>query len=113
MRAESAYEKRVDEAGWHSAHREVEAKAGLIEAEARRVLAEARRTEAEGRWLDAERKDIEFGVVRKAVCFAMALVISLVVFVHLLLDPTPLPTGGGVGVVALLGWLAKRLGGSH
>jgi hypothetical protein len=112
LRAESAYEKRVEETGWYSAHREAEAKAGLIEAEARRVLAEARCTEAEGRRLEAERKDIEFSVVRKAVYLAMALMISLVVFVHLLLDPTPLPTGGGIGVVALLGWLAKRLSAS-
>jgi hypothetical protein len=111
LRAESAYEKRVDETGWYSARREAEAKAGLIEAEARLVLAEARCTEAEGRRLDAERKDIEFGVVRKAVYLAMALVISLIVFAHLLLDPTSLPSG--VGVVALLGWLAKRLSASN
>lgn len=113
MRSESAYRKRVDETGWHPAHREAEAKTGLIEAEAQRVLAEARRTEAEGRRLDAERVDIEFGVVRKVVYLVVALVISVPVFVHLLLDPT-LPLGGGVGVVALLlGWLARRVSASY
>lgn len=109
MRSESAYKKRVDETDWYPAHREAEARVGLIEAEAQRVLAEARRTEAEGRRLDAERVDIEWSVVLKVVCLFVALVISVPVFVHLLLDPTP-PVGGGAGVVALLlGWLARRV----
>ncbi|HWI95395.1 MAG TPA: hypothetical protein VNS60_04935 [Solirubrobacterales bacterium] len=111
MRSESAYRKRVDETGWYSGHREAEARAGLIEAEARRVLAEAKRAEAEGRRLDAERVDIEWSVVRKIVFLFVALAISVLVFVHLLLDPTP--PGSGAGVVALLlDWLAKRVSAS-
>ena len=112
MRSESAYEKRVDETVWHSEYREAEAKTRLIEAKARRALAEAKRTEAEGRRLEAERVDIEFGVFRKAAYCTTALVICLAVFVHLLLDPAPLPAGGGIGIVALLSWLAKRAGTS-
>jgi hypothetical protein len=109
LRPEGAHEKRVDEANWHSAYREAEAKTRLIEAKAQRVLAEARRTEAEGRRLEAERVDLELGVYRKAAYSIIALGISLVVFVRLLLDPVPLQAGGGIGIVALLGWLAKRM----
>lgn len=112
MRSEGAYEKRADETSWSSAHREAEARTRLIEAKARRALAQARRTDAEGRRLEAERVDFEFGVVRKAIYLAIALLISLVVFVHLLLDPAPLRAGGGISVVALLGWLVKRVSAS-
>lgn len=110
MRSEGAREKRVGEAGWRSVYREAEAKTRLLEAKAQRVLAEARRIEAEGRRLDAERVDLEVGVYRKAAYSIVALAIFLVAFVHLLFDPAPLSTGGGIGIAALLGWLAKRFG---
>jgi hypothetical protein len=111
LRSESAYGKRVDETGWYFARREAEARAGLIEAEARRVLAEAKRTEAEGRRLDAESMDIEWSVVRKAGYFGIALIAALAAFVLFLLDPAPLLASGGVSIVALLTWLAKRASG--
>jgi hypothetical protein len=108
-----SYKERVDEANWYSPHQEAESKIRLIEAEARRALAEARRTEAEGRRLEAERVDIEFGVIRKVVYLAIALVMSLAVFVNLLLDPAALlSASGGISIVALLGWLTKRAGAS-
>jgi hypothetical protein len=110
LRSEGAYEKRVDETGRHFAHPEADAKTRLVEAKAQLVLAEAGRTESEGRLLEAERVDLEVGVYRKAAYSVVALAIFLVALVHLLFDPAPLQAGGEAGFVALLGWLAKRVG---
>jgi len=72
-------------------------------------MAEARRTDAEARRLDAERVELELEAVRRTVYLAVAVVISGVVLVHFLLAPGPW-AARGIGVVALLGWLARRAG---
>lgn len=111
MRSESPYSKRVEKTDWNSARQEAEARTHLIEAEVDHVLAESRCIDAEGRRIEVERQGLEFRIFRKAVYFGIGLGISLVAFVYLLLNPTP-PVDGGAGIVALLGWLAKRVGGS-
>jgi hypothetical protein len=72
-------------------------------------MAEARRTDAEARRLDAERVELELEAVRRTIYLVVAVVISAVVLVYFLLEPGRV-AAGGVGVVALLGWLAKRAG---
>lgn len=111
MRSGSAHSKRDGEPSWSYERQEAEARTRLIEAEAHRVLSESKCIDAEGRRLEAERVDLEVGVYRKAAYSIVALGISLIVFVHLLLDPVPLSAGGGIGIAALLGWFAKRVGG--
>lgn len=73
--------------------KEAAAKVWLIEEQARRTAAEAERTEFDTLW--------------RKVCLAIVVAFALVLFVRFLFDPGSIAVGG-VGVVAVLGWLAKH-----
>lgn len=81
--------------------REAHALAGLREREAQRALAETRRIQAEARMLD-------FDLFRRKAFFVMAIAVALLLSLRLLEEPALLETAGGSGLLAALGWLARR-----